>query len=41
MASAIGELADVIWIGLFQPGYKLSNSPTFNGVQLYKLRLET
>jgi serine protease AprX len=39
-ASTIGEMSNVIWIGLFQPGYKLSPDLSRDGLQLYKILLE-
>jgi serine protease AprX len=41
MAAAMDESPSVIWVGPFQPGYKLSPSLVRNGVQLYKLQFET
>jgi serine protease AprX len=40
VARQVAASADVAWVGLFQPAYKLSPALKRTGTQLYKLRIE-
>jgi serine protease AprX len=40
MATVISQLTNVLWVGIYQPGYKLDPSLVRGGAQLYKLRVE-
>jgi len=39
-AQRIAGLADVAWVGLFHPAYKLSSGLSRSGTQLYRVRVE-
>jgi serine protease AprX len=40
MATIISQMPDVLWVSLYQPGYKLNPDLIREGTQLYKLELE-